>query len=280
MTLFEMYQSFLNTHPIQKKLYNGQEIKYRLFGHGNQMILALLSGSMLKTNAYFKMLSSFEVEYQVMTLEMPSELIKMDHLADVIHYVLKSLEIDQVYLLGASFGGSIAQVFAKKYPSFVQGMILYNTLTQTNLMNEHSKWVISQVLEAIHQIKELRKLMPLSAIKDALINQISEALSNPRDLDVFEALIHEYTEHDEKVQMALILDLLTNYHFKKEDFSFLKQRVLVLYGNDDDPFGGTELIETLADVLTEPILKFIEADKLSLVIDPNPLIKEVKTFIK
>jgi len=280
MTLFEMYQTFLNTHPIQIKLYNGQEIKYRFFGHGNHTILALLNGSMLKTNAYFKMLQSLEEDYQIMTLEMPSELTQMDHLVDLIYHVLKSLEINSVYLLGASFGGSMAQVFAKKYPKFVCGMILYNTLTQTTLMNEHSKWVISQVLEAIHQIKELRKLMPLSAIKDALLNQISEALINPSDLDVFETLIHEYTEQDEKVQMALILDLLTNYHFKKEDFSFLKQKVLVLYGHDDDPFGGTELIETLADVLTEPILKFIEADKLSLVIDPNPLISEVKSFIK
>jgi len=54
---------------------------------------------------------------------------------------------------------------------------------------------------------------------------------------------------------------------------------MVLYSNDDDPFGGAELIETLADLLTSPRLEFIEADRFSLILDSKEFSIKINQFI-
>jgi pimeloyl-ACP methyl ester carboxylesterase len=280
MTLFETYQKFIETHPHSSVSFLGEEVRYRLFGHGPHTILALLGGSMLKTDAYFKMLLSLEDQYQIITVEYPTHLKSIKELIDRIVFVLGCLGKDSVYVLGASFGGGLAQALTRHYPNRVCGLILYNTLTKTNRMNTHANWVIDQVMEAILQIQELRDVMPLSIIKDALLQQIETALTQKEDLDLFESLIAQYSEADEALHMVLIKDLLTNYMFTREDFLCVSEKVLILYGHDDDPFGGSELIETLADIITHPKLEFIEADRFSLVTNPNPVTSAIFQFIK
>jgi pimeloyl-ACP methyl ester carboxylesterase len=280
MTLFEMYQKFIESHPYSVTSFLGEEVRYRFFGHGQNTILALLWGSMLKSDAYFKMLTSLEDQYQIIVVEYPTHLSSIKQLIDRIIFVLDGLGKDQVYVLGASFGGGLAQAMTRYYPNRVCGLMLYNTLTKTNRMNTHANWVIDQVMEAIMQIQELRDMMPLSIIKDALLQQIETALTQKEDLDLFASLIAQYSEADEALHMVLIRDLLTNYMFTREDFLHLPKQVLILYGHDDDPFGGTELIETLADIISEPKLEFIEADRFSLVTNPSPLTSAIFQFIK
>lgn len=279
MKLYDMYQNFQITHPYQVISIEHQKIRYRLFGHGEKTMLMLLGGSMFKYDAYFKLIESLEDTYQIITIDMPSDTKDITSYIQIIKKVLDLLNISKVHVFGTSQGGGIAQVFAKTQKAYTESMILYNTLTRSKHMNPHSTDVIKQVLEAISELEELRKIMSLDDIKRALIDQLSSVLMDPNDLDLFEKLIMEYSEHDEKRQMRLIQDLLTNYVFEKEDFEYLKQKVLVFYGHDDDPFGGTELIETLVELLTEPNLEFIDNDRLGLILDPTLMVDKIKSYI-
>jgi len=80
--------------------------------------------------------------------------------------------------------------------------------------------------------------------------------------------------------MNLIKDLLTRYTFSKEDFKYLKEKTLLFYAHDDDPLGGTELIETLADLYISPNLAFVETDRFNLMINPFQMATYIKSFIK
>ncbi|MBU1142038.1 MAG: alpha/beta hydrolase [Firmicutes bacterium] len=280
MNLYEGYLNYLNHHEWLIFQDEHEVIEYRFFGNGNKIILMLLGSSMFSSDAYYKLLEGLEDDYQIITIKYPKTKTTIAHIVQRITLLINHLSIEPVYVLGASHGGGLAQAFAKEHKEKVAGLILYNTLTKTKHMNTHSSDVIAQVLEAIEQLKELRKLMPLSSIKEALLAQIEEVLEDKNDIELFEYLISDYSDEDEKLQMDLIKDLLSNYEFEKNDFDYLSDLVMVLYGHDDDPFGGTELIESLVEVLTNPRLEFIESDRFSLVLDPSEMIVKIKDFIK
>jgi len=179
-----------------------------------------------------------------------------------------------------SHGGGLAQVFARDHASQTEGLTLYNTLTKPKVHNDISEEVISGVLHTIGELKELRKIMPLSTIKKALLDQIKQVIDDENAVDLFELLVSKYSENDERQQMEIIKDLLTNYAFEKSDFKYLNYRSLVFYGYDEDPLGGTNLIEILVDLMTNPTLRFIETDRFELIINPQPMVSSILEFLK
>jgi 3-oxoadipate enol-lactonase len=280
MKLYENYQNFIEKHEVTTYNFIGEKINYRFFGHGEKVILMLLGSSMFSSEAYFKLFEALEDDYKILTINYSKNIQKIDEFMSIIIQVLDILKINHVYLLGASHGGGLAQVFAKRYPNRVLSLMLYNTLTKTKMMNNESKEIISQVLNAIEELKELRKIMPLNSIKQALLSQIESSLIDKNDIEFFEYLISKYDETDEQIQMYLIKDLLANYEFELEDFKYLEDKVLILYGHDDDPFGGTELIESLVELMPNAKLTFIDSDRFSLVLDSKQFALEIKDFIK
>ena len=279
MRLYEAYQKFISDH--EELIFNHQteSIKYRFFGNGEQIILVLLGSSMFPTEAYFKILVELEKTNKVLTVEYPKTIKSVKELIKMIALLISHLNIDKINILGASHGGGVAQALAKHYPNLLNKMVLYNTLTKTKYMNPSSTEVIAHVLEAIEQLAELRKMMPLENIKSALLDQIKDVIQDEETVDLFEHVIASYKEEDEKIQMGLIKDFLTHYLFEPKDFKYLSNQVMVLYSNDDDPFGGAELIETLADLFTSPRLEFIEADRFSLILDSKEFSIKINQFI-
>lgn len=280
MKLFENYQNFIEKHEVTTYNFMGEKINYRFFGQGDKVILMLLGSSMFSGEAYFKLFEALEDDYKILTINYSKNIQKIEEFMSIIIQVLDILKINQVYLLGASHGGGLAQVFAKGYPNRVLSLMLYNTLTKTKMMNNESKEIISQVLSAIEELKELRKIMPLNSIKEALLSQIESSLIDKNDIEFFEYLVSKYDETDENNQMHLIKDLLANHEFEIEDFRYLEDRVLILYGHDDDPFGGTELIESLVELMPKAKLTFIDSDRFSLVLDSKQFALEIKDFIR
>lgn len=276
MTLYDDYQQFIKTHPLT----SNHEISYRYDGQGDETILLLLGGSMFPSEAYFRLILDLEKEVKVLTIIYPKDVHTIHDMVRIIKNLMSHLNLNELFIMGASHGGGVAQAFSKAYPDLVKGLILYNTLTKTTQMTEHAEGLIKDVLLAIDELKALRDIMPLHVIKDALLGQIEQMIENKIDLELFELLISKYDEQDEKTQMALIRDLLLNHTLSPEDFKHLAHRSLLFYAHDDDPFGGTDLIETLAELMPYPDLEFIDSDRFKLVIDPSPMSQSILAFIK
>jgi len=280
MNRYTEYENFITMHPWKEIQINHEIISYRQFGQGKKTIFLLLGGSMFSADAYFKLITELEKDYQLLMIDYPKQIDTIDLLTDAMAHVVKKLGFQKVYVFGTNYGGGIAQAFAKVHQEQVEGLILYNTLTKTNDMTEHAHQVIAQVIEAINELNTLREMMSLDTIKWALIDQVNKVILDPIDRKLYELFIGSYQEEDEKLQMNLIKDLLTRYTFSKEDFLYLKEKTLLFYAHDDDPLGGTELIETLADLYISPNLAFVETDRFNLMINPFQMVTYIKSFIK
>ncbi len=279
MNVFESYVSFVKKHELQTFKSKNLELNYRLFGKGKQTILILMGSSMFPTEAYFKIIEPLSENYRVLTIDYPHEVKSMMELIALIEELINALEIPSLAIFGASHGGSLAQGFACKHPSLVDHLILYNTLTKTKEMNTASKQIIIDVLKVVEELEELRKTMPLDSVKGVFLEQVEQMITDDSEIDLFEHMIVNYTEADEELQMKLIKSFLTTFEFSKNDFEFLKQNVLILYGHDNDPFGGSELIENLVELFDRPRLEFIESNRFSLIINADELVDKIKSFL-
>ena len=273
-------RNFIKKHKEHTFKSNDIEMNYRFFGTGEQTILILMGSSMFPTEAYFKIIDPLSEDYRILTIDYPHEIQNMIQLIDLIKALVVSLKIENLTIFGASHGGSLAQGFASMYPDLVDHLVLYNTLTKSKEMNQASKQIIIDVLTVIDELVELRKTMPLDNVKGVFLEQVEQMIVDDSEIDLFEHMIVHYEEKDEQLQMKLIKSFLTTFEFSTEDFSFLGNQVLILYGHDNDPFGGSELIETLVDLFDSPHLEFIESNRFSLIINADEIVSKINYFLK
>lgn len=279
MDLISQYQSFIKKYPKKTFHYRGDVLSYRLFGEGDHLLILFSGSSMFSSDSYFLLQEKLSPHIQILTIEDISMKISIERIIDSISYLIKLLGFKKVTLYGMSHGGGLAQAFARDHASQTEAIILYNTLTHPKTHNDISKGVIQGVLNTIEELRNLRKVMPLNAIKQALLNQISDVTHDDTIIELFELLVSKYSETDERQQMEIIKDLLTNYTFDKSDFKYLNYRSLIFYGYDEDPMGGSELIESLVDMMTNPKLKYVETDRFQLIINPQPVADAMIEFI-
>ncbi len=279
MGLYDAYQEFIRTHPRKSFHHRGDVIIFRQFGEGPKVLVLLLGNAMFSGDAYFKLQEGLAQEYQIITIDDYGAKMTIDKVTDCISDLLKVLEIKKVWVMGMSHGGGLALSFARDHASQCEGLILYNTLMRPKEESDISNEVVQNVLAAIDQLSELRRIMPLAKIKEVLIEQIKEEIKDEDAIDLFEALISQYTEAHERSQMSMIRDLLSSYLFSKADFKYLNYKSLIFYGHDPDPFGGNELIEALVDTMTNPHLQYLETNRFDLIVHPDEMLEKMIKFI-
>lgn len=280
MGLYDAYQEFIKTHPRRSFHHRGDVIIFRQFGEGSKVLVLLLGNAMFSGDAYFLLQEELAKHYQIITIDDYGAKMTIDKVADCMSDLLKVLDLKKVWVMGMSHGGGLALSFAREHASQCEGLILYNTLMRPKEESDISSEIIANVLEAIEQLTELRKIMPLTEIKQVLLEQIRAEIKNEDAIDLFEALISEYTEAHERSQMSMIKDLLSEYHFSKTDFKYLNYRSLIFYGHDPDPFGGNELIEALVDTMTNPHLEYLETNRFNLITEPKEMSEKIHRFIQ
>jgi pimeloyl-ACP methyl ester carboxylesterase len=97
-------------------------------------------------------------DFEVILLDIPGfdfELERPFNFDDYLNYLEKEINFDQFYLLGHSFGGALAMLYALKYPEKIKKLILYNAAI---IRDKKLKRKISVFLSKI--FKFLEKIFP------------------------------------------------------------------------------------------------------------------------
>jgi|FaiFalDrversion3_1042247.scaffolds.fasta_scaffold07280_2 pimeloyl-ACP methyl ester carboxylesterase len=97
-------------------------------------------------------------DFEVILLDIPGfdfELERPFNFDDYLNYLEKEINFDQFYLLGHSFGGALAMLYALKHPEKIKKLILYNAAI---IRDKKLKRKISVFLSKI--FKFLEKIFP------------------------------------------------------------------------------------------------------------------------
>ena len=99
--------------------------RYRVFGAGVQTFLGIPGGELVNDLGFEFALAIGEARRVVYPAYPRASSI--EELADGLRAILDAEGIGQVAILGASFGGAVAQIFVRRYPDRVSELILSNT---------------------------------------------------------------------------------------------------------------------------------------------------------
>lgn len=142
---------FYNAKNCNIKIDN-TDIDYLTFGKGDKYLVMIPGlGDGLKTTKgmaipFAFLYKKFAKKYKVIVISRRNELPKnftTENMADDVKYVLDSLNVTKIDLLGVSQGGMISQYIAIKYPDLVEKLILTVTSSRPNELIKESidKWI-------------------------------------------------------------------------------------------------------------------------------------------
>lgn len=254
MTIEQFYQKY----PQQTMKIKGQDFVYRYFKNENaKSTLVLLTGGIGLSDLFYNHFDRFAQDHSVITFDYLMCYPTMAELADAAAELFKALGV-KVWLVGQSLGGAAAQVFAKRHPECINGLVLSNTvsLQPTGGSAEYFEGMKKRQTKS----RRIIKLIPFGLAKKAMMKSIGKKVDKlpPEHREEFEQLAHimmdMLTKKYELHMIDMLLDCGNYRNMTKKDFEFLADRVLLILADDDDTFSA-DAKQQLVDIMTEPTVK-------------------------
>ncbi|MCM1102185.1 MAG: alpha/beta hydrolase [Clostridium sp.] len=276
--------------PFRTERILGGEFRYRYYRNPspkmNATILMLAGGSGLG-DAFAAFARCFMDRYSLINFNYPPDYDNNERLADAIAELIRTLKAENVYLWGQSYGGVLAQIIAKRHPDVVKGLILTSTASLTPGLRFEGMQCLVRMLGEEKERKNIKKFkkIPLSLLP-ALMNLAfkKHLKDNPGGRDAIREILNmvkpdltnEYLCH-----MGHLLGDLRNHvgTYSREDFAYLKGRVLIIEP-DDDPTFTADIKETLIGSMPEPaVVREIPGGHLAMMLDTDGFVKIIDRFM-
>lgn len=278
------FERFNEKYPIKSKQINGLTFNYRIGGNGDKTVVLLVGGLGI-SDAFYRHFDGFADSFTVLTFDYPIESRRNAELADGIAALIDELGLKNVFLVGQSYGGLLAQIITKRHPKIVAGLVLSNTGCLDADMDEVA------MTSMLHKMSDLRKailstrLVPVPLLKGIILRQMEKNLMQcPPDekkglTDLYAYLFRRLTRRYERNMCYLMLDL-KNEEIKKEHFSYLDKKVLLLLSDDDHTF-DEPVKRALIGMMPNPVVcSEIKGGHLSLFVKPELYVRTITRFIQ
>ena len=201
---------------------SGTEWRYHLVGEGNQC-LVVLSGSLGATNRIAGFLAEQLTDYRFIVPEYAA-VGTIRECLDALDLILDREKIERFALLGSSFGGVIAQVFARRHPDRVTNLILAGTSPPD--------------MDRVRSHQRALKLLPwipvslIRALLKILLHGMLRRVKNRVWLQEYSRLISSLSKKDISSRYRVAMDLDRSYRFDPQDL-YSSIPVLILEGERD-----------------------------------------------
>ena len=175
---------------------SGQEWRYHVAGTGPHPLL-VLSGSLGSSAVIAKLLSERLSATRVIVPEY-APVAAMDECLQALDRILNEERIDRIALYGGSFGGLIAQSWARRNPSRVTHLILSGTAPpDPSRVKKHSRAIRILPLVPLPVIRFLMRL---------LLRVLLHGIDEPRWRQEYLRLIASLTRKDLRSRYQLAID--------------------------------------------------------------------------
>lgn len=248
--------------------------------HGAGAPLVLIPGFSNGLWIWFKQIPALSKKFRVIVFDprgiarspAPDEPITISLIADDVAALLRALEIERAHILGASFGGFVAQEFALAYPQLTQSLIL----CCTSFGGSHH---VPPPLSTLQAIASTKGLNTEDRVRENLLLAFSaDYLSgNPQEVEHIIKLRAANTvpghAYQHQLQAAFVFDT-------EARVAEIKAPTLVLTGDDDIivPFSNSQ---NLAARIPGAQLQFIAGGSHTFFIErPDEFNQAVIAFIE
>ncbi len=114
-------------------IWQGKQVNYLVEGEGNPIVL--LHGFLENIYVWDSFIDYLKPKFKVLAVDLPgfgktavfSENHSMTFMADAVKAAMEAENITKAILIGHSMGGYVSQAFAKKFPKFLRGLVLFHS---------------------------------------------------------------------------------------------------------------------------------------------------------
>jgi pimeloyl-ACP methyl ester carboxylesterase len=281
MLFSEEIQSFKQEYPYQKIKVGHALFRYILAGQAKNPAVVLLNGGMNCSEMWHEYIEKLSPSCRVLAFDYPMELATAEETADAIALLMGKLGIDRAVLVGASFGGFMAQIIAKRHPEKVCGLGLFSTaaLTETTIKKRRKSFRSYKLLLWITKRKHFNyeKLKPkLIAVSMKQTEQESE--ENKQYIqDMLTYLFKDYTKEKDIHITAMMVGLMETKPCHKRDFAYLNGNVAMVFP-EKDFFDQAEQQE-LIDVFSGAQIEYVKNGHLGTILECGRYVDVIKSLL-
>jgi pimeloyl-ACP methyl ester carboxylesterase len=172
----ESYAAFLHGHPIQTIRIKERDVAFCLSGKGEPAVL-IFAGGWGGPELSYETILALEDGHRVIVIDTDS-ISRPSELAEVADGLMDRLGIDRIALVGQSLAGILGQVYFRRRPERVAGMVL--ALTPAPHKKNARRWALAliQVLPlSLFRVLLARSLKRLSRTTKPIPEDVSERLA-------------------------------------------------------------------------------------------------------
>lgn len=262
------YRYYINQHPK------------------SNVTLVFLPGGTGLSDAFFLLYRYFMDKYHIISFNYPKSFSSNESLADAMNELFLQLEAKNIYLVGQSYGGLLAQVMAKRHPQTMKGLILSGTCSMSNNLTYDG---IANIVKMINPKKLEKNLrfdcrIPNWAIVPFMTLAFKRVVKDKKLTKLLSDLMKEIRQDLTKEYMylmdTLLGDLMKEFGtHHPSDFSTYNNEVMLIFSKEDNFFCDdlkTALIHLMPNPVVIPNLK---GGHLALLISYEEYVSLIDQFI-
>jgi predicted esterase len=255
--------------------------RYILAGQAENPAVVLLNGGMNFSEMWYKYIKELSQYCRVLTFDYPRELTDAVETADAVARLMETLGIERAVLVGASFGGFMAQLIAKRYPEKVCGLGLFSTsaLTEATVRNGRKKYRSYSILLWFMKRKNFNyeKLKP-KFIAASMKQAKQESEENKRYIkDMLEYVFKDYTKEKDIHITSTMVSLMNIKPCCKEDFAYLNGNVAMVLPEKD--FFSEEEQQELIDTFPGARIEYVQNGHYGTVLECEKYFGAIKSLL-
>ena len=283
MTFSEELKAFEQTHRYSELTIDGIKTSYLLCGNsGSEKTLVYLVGGTGFSAAWFKHIQLMEQEYRILTLEYPVGIEKMEKLADLVMKLIKELDVQNPVFIGASLGGMLAQVIARRYAGSICGICLYSTCS----LSETSIRGLKKQYRSYGILLPAMKVIPYNWLRNLLIKVSRKKIGAQNGTDEEKAWLDEfftwvyqsYTRELDIHMTTLMADIPNLRPITQQEYSVFDDKSLLILPIDDDAF-PKEAQQDLMDMMPRASVERLDGGHVATLYRVEEYVNRTKQFL-
>ena len=288
MTLKEKFIEFDKLAPLQTAHLQNGDFSYRYYKNESPALdvtLVFLAGGSGLGNSIFYLADMLLSKYNLITFNYPMDFPTNESLADAMAELFIQIGAKNIYLVGQSYGGLLAQIMARRHPDLIKGLILSGTCSLSGDINFEG---MKNIVEMIHpkkvekNIKKDKRIpifLMVPAFKFMCKKVVKDKEMRKTFSDVVDICKNDLT-NDYFVHMDMLLgDLSTEFgSHKPEDFQKFDNEVLIFFSEGDTIFCDN-LKKALIRLMTNPVVCNLEGGHLALLEHLDDYVSALDRFL-
>ncbi|OUM68471.1 hypothetical protein PIROE2DRAFT_3760 [Piromyces sp. E2] len=273
-------KNFLSNYSYEEKIVKNSKFKFILSGKEGNPEIVFFNGLNMQ-EAWIKYVEALEKDYRLLLFQYPLEPKTNNELLDLIMEFFKVLNIKKSLIIGASDGGMLAQLYVRRFPDNLSGLVLMTTVTlDSSYVEDMNKEKIPSSL-----IQFILKFVPYSMLKKKLIgtagSYIKEETESERNYgkDFLMTIASDKYYKKKFIHIfGIVDDMRKQNNFKPEEFKKISGKILLLHPEED--LFTVEDQNKLTDLMPDPEVHKMKGGHLAFIICADEYIKTIKNFFK